>query len=71
MDGEGEEKVASSSRERDEMSTVMVATLTRPTAPCPLCKYERCAEDGVSGVERWERGKWWWRRRGLHVGPWF
>ena len=41
--------------ERSEMVVVtvmvMVATLTRTTAACPLDHKERCAKDGVSGVE--------------------
>ena len=38
------------------MVMVMVATLTRPTAACPLGQEGRCAEDGVSGVEEREKG---------------
>ena len=38
------------------MVMVMVATLTRPTAACPLGQVGRCAEDGVSGVEEREKG---------------
>ena len=44
------------------MAMVMVATPTRATAACSLWKEKRCAEDGVSGVEGRDRGKWWWRR---------
>ena len=44
----------------------MVATLTRSTAACPYCEEERCAENGVSGVEGRERGRW--RRRGIVCG---
>ena len=36
---------------RGEMPMVMVATVTRRTAACPLCEEVRCAQDGVSGVE--------------------
>ena len=38
------------------MVMVVVATLTRPTASCPLSQEERCAEDSVSGVEEREKG---------------
>ena len=38
------------------MVMVIVATLTRPTAACPLGQEGRCAEDGASGVEEREKG---------------
>ena len=44
------------SRETDEMVIVMVATLTRPTAACPITEEEQSAEDGVGGVGGRELG---------------